>query len=130
MLKDTLTSLVKRPATEKYPFERQSVPARLRGMVTWDRQKCTGCGICVKDCPARALDLTVIDRKQKRFLMRYAIDRCIFCAQCVQSCPQDALSMSSEEWELAALDKAPFTVCWGDDDDVEGAVAERTAKVA
>jgi NAD(P)H-quinone oxidoreductase subunit I len=127
MLKDVLTSLVQPPATEKYPFERQPVPTRLRGMLTWNREKCTGCGLCVRDCPSNALDLTVIDRKQKRFVMRYQVDRCLFCAQCVSSCPQDALAMSNERWELAALSKEPFDTYWGDDSDVDTVLAERTA---
>jgi formate hydrogenlyase subunit 6/NADH:ubiquinone oxidoreductase subunit I len=123
MLKDVLTSLVQRPVTEKYPFERRPVPARLRGMVTWDRQKCIGCGLCSRDCPAKAIELHVLDRKAKRFVMHYRVGRCLFCAQCVQSCPSGALSMSNQRWELAALCKEPFDVYYGEDADVKAVMA-------
>jgi formate hydrogenlyase subunit 6/NADH:ubiquinone oxidoreductase subunit I len=126
MLKDVLTSLVRAPVTEKYPFERQPVPARLRGMVTWDPEKCTGCELCTKDCPAEAIELLVLDRKARRYVMHYRVDRCLFCAQCVKSCPQGALSMSSERWELAALCKDPFDITYGDDADVKAVLAGRT----
>jgi formate hydrogenlyase subunit 6/NADH:ubiquinone oxidoreductase subunit I len=126
MLKDVLAALVRPPVTEKYPFERQPVPDRLRGKVTWDREKCTGCGLCTRDCPAEALEITVLDRKEKRFVMHYQVDRCLFCSQCVSSCPRDALSMSHEEWELAALSKEPFDVYYGMDADIQAVLAEST----
>ncbi len=119
MLRDVLTSLVLPPVTEKYPFERQPVPARLRGMVVFDREECAGCGLCTKDCPSQALELFVLDRKAKRFVMHYRVDRCLFCAQCVNSCPRNGLSMSNERWELAALGKESFDVYYGEDEDVE-----------
>jgi formate hydrogenlyase subunit 6/NADH:ubiquinone oxidoreductase subunit I len=127
MLKDVLTSLVQPPVTERYPFERPPVPPRLRGMLTWDPKKCIGCGICVRNCPSEALELNVIDRKEKRFVMRYRVDRCLFCAQCVISCPRDALAMSSERWELAALSKEPFDVYCGDEADVETVLVDLAA---
>ena len=128
MLRDVLTSLVQRPVTERYPFERQPVPTRLRGMVIWYPEKCVGCGLCVRDCPAAALELKTIDRKGKRFVMRYQVDRCLFCAQCVKSCQSirhDALAMSNKRWELAALSKEPFDVYYGDDADVAAVLADR-----
>lgn len=124
MLRDVLTSLVRPPVTEKYPFERQPVPQRLRGKVTWDRENCTGCGLCVRDCPSEGLELTVLDRKEKRIVMHYRVDRCLFCSQCVSSCPRDALFMSHEEWELAALGKDPFDVYYGTDADIQAVLAD------
>jgi formate hydrogenlyase subunit 6/NADH:ubiquinone oxidoreductase subunit I len=123
MLRDVLTSLLQRPVTERYPFERQPVPTRLRGMLTWDAKKCDGCRLCVRNCPSEALELNVIDRKEKRFVVRYRVDRCLFCAQCVISCPRGALAMSNERWELAALSKEPFDVYWGDAADVQTVLA-------
>jgi formate hydrogenlyase subunit 6/NADH:ubiquinone oxidoreductase subunit I len=119
MLRDVLTSLVRRPVTEKYPFERQPVPDRLRGMVVFDPEGCIGCDLCTRDCPSDAIELSVLDRKAKRFVMHYQIDRCLFCAQCVSSCPRTGLSMSNERWELAALCREPFDIYYGRDEDVK-----------
>jgi formate hydrogenlyase subunit 6/NADH:ubiquinone oxidoreductase subunit I len=126
MLRDVLTSLVHRPVTERYPFERRPVPSRLRGKVLWNAAKCIGCGLCVRDCPAEALELHVLDKKAKRFVMRYRVDRCLFCAQCTNTCPRGALSLSNQEWELAALSKEPFDVYYGEDADVKAVLAGAT----
>lgn len=123
MLSDVLGSLFRRPATEKYPFERTPAPARLRGRLYWNPEKCTGCCLCARECPADALELITLDKKEKRFVLRYHVDRCTFCAQCVQNCRFGCLGMSNEEWELAAGSKAPFTVHYGSEEDIVGVLA-------
>ncbi|MBZ0297148.1 MAG: 4Fe-4S binding protein [Anaerolineae bacterium] len=123
MLRDTVRSLFRKPVTELYPAERQATPERLRGQLYWNPEKCTGCCLCMKDCPSNALELITIDKANKRFVMRYDIGRCTFCAQCVQNCRFNCLEMSSEDWELAATTKSPFTVYYGRDDDVESILA-------
>ena len=123
MFSDVSSSLFRRPATEFYPLERREAPPQLRGLLHLDLKSCTGCGLCAMDCPANAIRVTMLDRKAKRFVMDYHIDRCAFCGQCTRSCRQGALSMSSDEWELAQLDKAPFLVHFGDPRDVEQLLA-------
>jgi formate hydrogenlyase subunit 6/NADH:ubiquinone oxidoreductase subunit I len=119
MFKDVSQSLFKRPFTEKYPYVHYATPARLRGCLQWNSEGCTGCGLCAKDCPASAIEMNVLDRKAKRFVFTYHLDRCTFCAQCVVSCRQGCISMSSEDWELAALNREPFRIVYGDESDIE-----------
>jgi formate hydrogenlyase subunit 6/NADH:ubiquinone oxidoreductase subunit I len=123
MVGDVFRSLFRRPATRQYPFERKAAPARLRGKLHWDAEKCTGCQLCVKDCPAQAIEVVMMDKADKRFAVRYHLDRCTYCAQCVISCRPGALVMSNDEWELAATTKEPFTVYYGDEADVERLMA-------
>jgi formate hydrogenlyase subunit 6/NADH:ubiquinone oxidoreductase subunit I len=119
MLGDISRSLFKRPITERYPFERKPTPERLRGHLMFDPSKCTGCKICVRDCPALGIELMVVDKVNKRFVMRFHTDRCTYCAQCVVSCNFDALGMSHENWELAALSKEAFEVSLGREEDIQ-----------
>jgi formate hydrogenlyase subunit 6/NADH:ubiquinone oxidoreductase subunit I len=123
MLIDVSSSLFRAPVTEKYPFERREAPVRLRGQLHWCSENCTGCGLCAKDCPAYAIEMIVLDKKAKRFVLVYHIDQCTFCAQCVHSCRQGCLSMASTEWELAAYSREPFVVYYGDEADVERVLA-------
>lgn len=123
MLGDLARSLFQHPATRRYPFERLAAPTRLRGALRWNPERCSGCGMCVKDCPANAIELITLDKATKRFVLRYHVDRCTFCAQCERTCNFGCLTMSNDQWELAALDKQAFTVYHGADADVESVLA-------
>lgn len=129
MLRDVLKSVFERPVTVTYPAEREPAPDRLRGTLHWNPDRCTGCCLCVKDCPANAIELITLDKANKRFVFRYHADRCTYCAQCVQNCRFGCLQMSNDEWELASGDKATFEVYYGAGDDIE-AVLERVASAA
>ena len=118
MLNDVFVSLFRRPFTERYPYPDAArlhpgrrvtpAPARLRGKLLWVEEKCKGCMLCVRDCPAKAIEIEVVDRAAKKYAFHYRIDRCIYCAQCVASCKEDALSMSSSLYHLASTDKKTF----------------------
>lgn len=123
MWRDVWRSLWQRPHTEQYPTEMRPLPERSRGVLRWNPEKCTGCCLCNKDCPANAIELITLDKKAKRFVVRYHMDRCLYCAQCVQSCRFQCMEMSNEEWELASADKEPFTVLYGRDEDIEQLLA-------
>jgi len=128
MLGDVVHSLFIRPATEYYPFIRKSDPERLRGKLIWNPEKCSGCQLCVKDCPSEALELVVLDKATKRFVMLYHADRCTYCAQCVESCRLKCLEMSNAQWELASLKKDPFANYYGREGDVQNVLARATQK--
>lgn len=127
MLGDVLRSLLRPNSTQQYPAERQPDPERLRGKLVWNGEKCTGCALCVKECPALAIELITLDKAAKRFVMRYHIDRCTFCAQCVENCRFGCLQMSNTDWELAAADKSAFTVYYGKEHDIEMARSAQAA---
>jgi len=114
MLGDIMRSLVRRPFTERYPFVTRPAPERTRGRLEWDAGKCTGCMLCVKDCPADAIRVTVVDRAARRFTFAYRTDRCVYCGQCVVSCKPGALSMSSAQWHLSSTRKEDFSLFYGD----------------
>lgn len=124
MMGDVIRSFFRKPVTQQYPFERLEAPLAFRGKLVWDLTNCTGCQLCVKDCPANALELIVIDRANKRFVMRFHADRCTYCSQCEMNCRFKCLRLSSKQWELAALTKKPFTVYYGRDEDINAILAQ------
>ncbi|HDN50770.1 MAG TPA: 4Fe-4S dicluster domain-containing protein [Thermoplasmatales archaeon] len=74
-------------------------PETFRGKIVYDREKCTGCKMCIKVCPSKAIEFKEEEKK-----IRIYIGRCIFCSQCNDACPVDALHMS-EEFLLADTNK-------------------------
>lgn len=56
-----------------------------------DREECTGCGICVDECPTEALEL---DSEDIATLARP--DVCDSCATCEDACPTEAITMEEQ----------------------------------
>lgn len=118
MLADLVDSAFRHPVTEQYPVERRPDTEHFRGLVHWNPEACTGCALCVKDCPAEAIELITIDKAAKRFVLRFHADRCTFCGQCAYNCRFDCISLANDEWELAAVRRDGFTIVYGRPEDI------------
>ena len=63
-------------------------------MITFDYNRCVGCGSCVRLCPMGYLKL-----EEKRPVVRER-RRCIECGHCTAACPKQAVTLTSEKAEL------------------------------
>ncbi len=69
-----------------------------------DKERCSGCGICVQDCP-----VGVIRLKDKKALVR---EGCTRCGACVRTCPEEALRLDEiSPSDIARCDACPIS-CW------------------
>jgi formate hydrogenlyase subunit 6/NADH:ubiquinone oxidoreductase subunit I len=82
------------------------VPAGLRGKQVYDINLCMSCGLCSRDCPAKAIEMVEVDGKRRPL---FHLDLCVFCYQCAESCPRNAIK-SSEFFELASTNKSDLVV--------------------
>lgn len=123
MLQDIVHAIFGKAATKPYPNPKPDAPQRLRGKLHWNPEACTGCKLCVMDCPAKAIDLFVLDKKAKQFVMRYDIGHCTFCGQCVENCRFNCLSMPNEDWSLITDDRTTLIVYYGDEANVNHVLA-------
>jgi len=73
------------------PVEPNQVEKRFRGRVAYDKAKCIGCKMCIRVCPANAIEFVAEEKKVKVYS-----DRCCFCGQCTEVCPVNCLAMSDE----------------------------------
>ena len=106
MVKALLSNLFKKPATCQYPLVKAEVPEGFRGKQVYDIDLCISCGLCSRDCPAKAIEMVEIDGKRRPL---FHLDQCIFCYQCAESCPRNAI-VSSKVFELATTDKSSLVV--------------------
>lgn len=116
---EALRQLFKKPATSTYPFSKAKLQPKYRGRIDFEAEKCIGCKMCVRVCPAKAIDIVLsadqpaapaaVEGKapvpaKKKFDCIMNLDRCVYCAQCVEVCPKKAL-ISTDDFELAQLDR-------------------------
>lgn len=72
-------------------------------MIVIDRERCIGCGLCVKDCPANKL-------KVEEGKAVYTPE-CIQCGHCVAVCPRKAVSIPEYDMDdVEEYDADTFTV--------------------
>jgi len=68
------------------------------GAVKFDADKCTGCSLCSKACPADSIIMSS-DKKAKlkpstgNLLSVTGISQCMACGDCTALCPADAISL-------------------------------------
>jgi formate hydrogenlyase subunit 6/NADH:ubiquinone oxidoreductase subunit I len=102
MVMEVLRNAGRKPATVLYPAVRVTMPEKFRGRLKFSPEKCIGCKLCMRDCPARAITIRKIADKQ--FEAEIDLGKCVYCAQCVETCPKKALEATGE-FELAQLDR-------------------------
>lgn len=66
-------------------------PKGFRGKIIYHKDKCIGCKLCTKVCPAKSV---VFNEHEKK--IKYHYFRCTFCGECVDICPVGALEFSSD----------------------------------
>lgn len=73
-------------------------------MMKVDKEKCIGCGLCVKDCFVS--DIKLVDKKAE-----IANERCFKCGHCIAICPMNAVSTDEYNMDdVKEYDKETFNV--------------------
>ncbi|MEM2107924.1 MAG: 4Fe-4S binding protein [Candidatus Bathyarchaeia archaeon] len=106
MMKELWAHLFKKAATSKYPLVKAEVPEGFRGKQVYDINLCISCGLCARDCPAKAIEMVEVEGKRRPL---FHLDLCIFCYQCAESCPRSAIK-SSRFFELATTNKSDLII--------------------
>ncbi|MPM96283.1 NAD(P)H-quinone oxidoreductase subunit I, chloroplastic [bioreactor metagenome] len=63
--------------------------------VTFDEDKCKGCGLCVEACPKKILELAhdIINAKGYHPAKIIDMSKCIGCASCAKMCPDCVITV-------------------------------------
>jgi NADH-quinone oxidoreductase subunit I len=116
-LATTLRWLLRKPVTAHYPEQHLPIQERYMGFPalltddTADEPFCTGCMVCVRECPTQCMTAVMHDNPKfvdgsshrRKIIETFEINlnRCILCGICVDVCAFDAIEMSYEH-ELAS----------------------------
>lgn len=107
----TLSTFSRKPVTVEYPDDKHPLPVRQRSfpVLLWDfdheEPMCTGCNICVRNCPVDCMTAVMIDNpkqpegtsNRRKIVDKFWIDyaRCMRCNICVEVCPFEAIVMDN-----------------------------------
>lgn len=110
-LATTLSTMARKPVTIEYPDERKVLPVRQRSfpVLTWDFDHdepfCTGCMVCVRNCPVDCMTAVMQDNpkyatgesNRRKIIEKFWIDygRCMRCNICVEVCNFEAIVMDN-----------------------------------
>jgi NADH-quinone oxidoreductase subunit I len=108
----TIRWLFRKPVTAHYPKQHLPIQDRFMGFpaLLWDDSNdepfCTGCMVCVRECPTQCMTAEMKDnplqaegkshRRKIIDVFEINLNRCILCGICVDVCAFDAIEMSHE----------------------------------
>ena len=113
--------LGKKPVTAQYPDEHLPIQENYMGFpgLLWDETAdepfCTGCMVCVRECPTQCMTAIMHDNPKaaegkshrRKIIETFEINlnRCILCGICAEVCAFDAIEMTHEH-ELGSFARA------------------------
>ncbi|MCL2359108.1 MAG: 4Fe-4S binding protein [Nitrososphaerota archaeon] len=106
VFKTVLENVFTKPATKSYPHQKPNLSEKFRGQPVFDFSACIGCGLCSRDCPAKAIEMVLTEGKKHPQLN---LSKCVFCYQCAETCPKKAIHISCI-YELATTDKSSLVM--------------------
>ncbi|MEW6057429.1 MAG: 4Fe-4S binding protein [Bdellovibrionota bacterium] len=128
--------------TEEYPDRvsarmPEDLPARYRGFLYNDIERCSGCRYCLEVCPIDCIRIETEPGPERNmsWVAVFDIDhaRCMFCGLCVEVCPTKSLQHTREYqgsvFELSSLVKS-FGRGWATRDMKQNWLTEQMAKEA
>ena len=64
-----------------------------------DSEKCAGCKLCARVCPAKAVFVSTVKTESGWKVEKFKIDaeKCVRCFLCAEACPKGALSAEEEK---------------------------------
>jgi len=107
----TLSTALRRPVTVQFPEKKHGLPVRARSfpVLLWDfnhdEPYCTGCMLCVRNCPVECMTAVMRDNpnyalglsNRRKGIEKFWIDygRCMRCNICVEVCNFEAIAMDN-----------------------------------
>ena len=97
VIAELLKNMIKERKTVRFPHEKIDIPEKYRGEHKYDIDKCTGCGLCSKICPNKAIEMVSVPQEKRgdypKTYPEIDLGKCCFCALCEDICPSGAIRL-------------------------------------
>lgn len=69
-----------------------------KGTVTFNQDRCKGCGLCIEVCPVKILEIdkTNINKKGYNPATVLDVEKCIGCTNCATMCPDEVIAVERD----------------------------------
>ena len=105
-VKEAVTQLFSKPSCAMYPFTPREAPAGYRGRLSYDPDKCLGCGMCERVCAGGAIKLTKEPVEDgERITLRIDLGSCTFCNTCHDFCSSKAITLTQNYHMVATQEE-------------------------
>jgi NADH-quinone oxidoreductase subunit I len=95
--KEAVKRLTGKPYTIHYPFVDVKAFKGYRGRISLQINKCIGCGLCSRVCPANAIEMVPDERvKPAGKRPHFKLPECCYCALCAEYCPKEAIELTTD----------------------------------
>lgn len=96
-LSEGVINIFKKPLTEETNIEDIKVAEKYRGKLTFDKDVCIGCGLCIRVCSGNAItkSIKVVEDGQE-ITMTFDMSSCTFCGLCQDFCSKKAIILTEE----------------------------------
>ena len=64
------------------------------GMIKIKGERCTGCGLCAKNCPTNSISVKSVD-DNSRLEISFCHDKCLACGICANTCPEKCINLTN-----------------------------------
>jgi len=117
-----IKNLFSRPMTVAFPHEAIPIPEGYRGEHAYDVDRCTGCTLCARVCPNRAIEMVEAPEAQReaypKTYPKIDLGKCCFCGLCQDVCPSGAMTLTQNVFlstnDRATVLRPPFAEGGGD----------------
>ena len=109
-IKEAVTQLFQKPATENFPAEPVKAAPHYRGRIVFHADKCISCGMCERVCAGGAISTTSVDTEEGQLITRrFFLGSCTFCANCADFCVKNAIELT-DDYHMVARDENELVV--------------------
>lgn len=95
-----------KPSCDMYPFKESIAAEGYRGRISYDPDKCIGCGMCERVCAGGAISRTLEEVEEgTKITLTFNLGSCTFCAHCKDFCTHGAIQLTQDYHMVATKEE-------------------------